>query len=132
MANEETQNEGYIPGVCNIGKEEIQGRKKSAIVSWCLVVVFIILMQIFHVNHIWRLFIFLLVASAMVGTLQVYFKFCVNFGMRGVFNFGKTGKTFSAELDEYIRKDRAKALRMIIGSVIIGIVVAVIYYLLPV
>ena len=128
----EDKNQGYIPGVCNIGKEEVQRRKVTLAISAIITIVWIALLMLFHANPLWRLLIFIPVTSTMVSFLQVYFHFCVNFGMRGVFNFGKIGATSSPELDEYIRKDRAKAQKMIFGSVAVGVVLAVIYYLLPV
>jgi len=127
MIGSENTNQ-YIPGVCNIGKEEIKGRKKSVYFALALLVVVVLLIELLHANHLWRLIIFIPVASFAVSFQQVYFKFCVNFGMRGVFNFGDIGKTFTSDQKEYYRKDRAKALKMIIVGVLIGIAAAVIYY----
>jgi len=125
----ESENENqYIPGVCNIGKEEITARKKSLYISLALFVVDIIVLELLHANHWWGITVFVLAASFAVSFQQVYFKFCVNFGIRGVFNFGDLGKTFTSEQKEYYQKDRAKALKMIVTGITFGIVIAVIYY----
>ena len=118
----------YIPGVCNIGKEEIKARRKSMYISFSLLVVDIIVLELLHANHWWGITVFVLATSFAVSFQQVYFKFCVNFGMRGVFNFGDLGKTFTSEQKEFYQKDRAKALKMIISGVVFGLIVSLVYW----
>lgn len=58
--------------------------------------------------------------------------FCAYFGMRGVFNFSSDADRISTvEEAEFRASDRRKAWQIIIYSVIIGAVVAVIAYYLP-
>ncbi len=52
--------------------------------------------------------------------------------MRGVFNFGDMGKTFTVEQKEDYKKDRTKEWKMIIAGIIFGIVFAVVFYFLPI
>jgi hypothetical protein len=125
------QPEEYIPGVCNIGKKEIERRKQAAIFSVALCIVCITLIQWLEADRIWKLLLFIPAASLGVSFQQWYFKFCVAFGIKGVFNFGGIGKTFSVEQKEYFRKDRIKAWQMIISGVLFGIAAALIYYYLP-
>lgn len=122
------QQEGYIPGVCNIGKKEIERRKQAAIFSFVLCIVCIALIQWFDADRIWKLLLFIPAASLGVSFQQWYFKFCVAFGIKGVFNFGNIGKTFTVEQKEYFRKDRIKAWQMIISGVFFGIATALLYY----
>jgi len=117
----------YIPGVCNIGKLEIKARTKTMYFSLILLLADIIILELLHANHWWGLTVFIFAASFAVSFQQVYFKFCVNFGMRGVFNFGDMGKTFTVEQKEYYDKDRAKALKMIIAGIVFGAMVILIY-----
>lgn len=124
--NDETS--GYIPGVCNIGREEINARKKTMYFSLVLLVVTIIVLELVHANHWWGISVFILATSFAVSFQQVYFKFCVNFGMRGVFNFGDMDKTFTVEQKEYYKKDRAKAMKMIIVGILFGAIVSLIFY----
>lgn len=121
----------YIPGTCNIGPAEIKNRKNFAAYSAILSVVVIILLLIFHVDKIWRLTLFIPAASFGVGFLQWYNKFCVSFGLKGVFNFGDIGKTFSVEEKENYAKDRMKAQKMIIIGIIFGIIISALFYVLP-
>ncbi len=124
--------DGYIPGICNIGKEEVRRRRNGAIMSVVLIFITVFLIQWFQLNRYWRLVIFIPSASLVISFEQWYFKFCVAFGLKGVFNFGELGKTVSIENNEHLMKDRAKAIQRIVAGVLIGAIIAVIYFLLPV
>jgi len=124
----EQQAEKYIPGVCNIGKKEIERRKHAAIFSFALCIFCIVLIQWLGADRVWKLLLFIPAASLGVSFQQWYFKFCVAFGIKGVFNFGGIGKTFSVEQKENFRKDRIKAWRMIIAGILFGIASVLIYY----
>ena len=52
--------------------------------------------------------------------------------MKGIFNFGDLGKTFTVEQKEDYKKDRAKAQKMIAAGIIFGILLAVAFYFLPI
>lgn len=125
------QQEEYIPGVCNIGKKEIERRIQAAIFGAVLCIVCIALIEWLDVDRLWKLLLFIPAASFGVSFQQWYFKFCVMFGIKGVFNFGGIGKTFTVEQKEYFRKDRIKAWQMIITGILFGIATALIYYWLP-
>jgi hypothetical protein len=76
--------------------------------------------------------VFFPVALSAIGFLQARLKFCVNFGMRGVYNFDDPGKTFTVEQQEDLKKDRAKSMRMITIGIMIGVLIAIVYFFLPV
>lgn len=120
----------YIPGTCNIGPQEINARKKFAFFSAGLSLILIAALLGFHVDKIWRLTLFIPAVSFGVGFQQWYNKFCVNFGLRGVFNFGDIGKTFTVEQQENYKKDRAKAWKMINIGIAFGVIVTVLFYIL--
>jgi len=122
----------YIPGTCNIGPKEIRTRRNGAIFSGILVVAIIVFLPMINIPKIWRLVLFIPAASFGVGFLQWYNKFCVGFGMKGLFNFGELGKTFTVEQKENLRKDRAKALRMVFLGIGFGLVIAILFYFLPI
>lgn len=121
----------YVPGTCNIGPQEIKARKNIAIFSALLGIVLIILLLIFHVDKTWRLTLFIPAVSFGIGFQQWHKKFCVRFGLKGVFNFGNIGKTFSVEQKEYYQKDRAKAWRMISAGIVFGLIITILFYILP-
>ena len=121
----------YIPGACNIGREEIKRRKMATIFSAILTIAVIVLILTLDANKIWRLLLFIPATSLGVSFQQWYFKFCVAFGIKGVFNFGDIGKTFSIDQKENYRKDRIKALQMIISGAVFGLILALIFYFMP-
>ncbi len=121
----------YIPGTCNIGPAEIKARRNVAIISTILSIVIIILLVVLHANKLWRLTLFIPATSVAVSFQQVYFHFCVNFGLRGVFNFGDIGKTFTVDQQENFKKDRMKAQKMIATGIFFGLVLALLFYILP-
>jgi len=120
----------YIPGTCNIGPAEIKGRKKGAIFNTILGIAIIILLLLIHAGKPWRLLLFIPATMAVLGFQQVYSKFCAGFGLKGVFNLGEMGKTFSVEQKEYFQKDRNKALKMILISLLAGFILTAIFYIL--
>jgi hypothetical protein len=122
----------YIPGTCNIGPAEIKARRNVAIISTILSIVIITLLVMLHADKLWRLTLFIPATSVAVSFQQVYFHFCVNFGLRGVFNFGDIGKTFTVDQQENFKKDRMKAQKMIATGIFFGLVIAVLFYILPV
>jgi hypothetical protein len=121
----------YIPGTCNIGPAEIQNRRNFAINSGITSVLLIILLLVFHVAPLWRLTFFIPAASFGVGFLQWYNKFCVSFGLKGVFNFGDIGKTFTVDQKENYKKDRTKAQKMLATGIIFGLIVTILFYIFP-
>lgn len=121
----------YIPGACNIGHEEIRRRKKATVFSIVLTITVIVLLFMLDANKTWRLILFIPATSLGVSFQQWYFKFCVAFGIKGVFNFGDIGKTFSIDQKENYRKDRIKAWQMIISGMVFGLILALIFYFMP-
>src|ERR1700733_10612991 len=100
ISESEGDNSGYIPGVCNIGPQEIKRRRDGIFLSLGLLIAVIILLQVLHAGHFWRFIIILPAAYFGVSFQQWYFKFCVKFGLKGVFNFGDLGKTFTVDQKE--------------------------------
>jgi hypothetical protein len=121
----------YIPGTCNIGPAEIKARRNVALVSAIISVGLIIILPLIHADKILRLVVFFPATSAGVGFQQWYNHFCVAFGLKGVFNFGDIGKTFTVEQKENFKKDRTKAQKMISIGVLFGLVIAILFYILP-
>lgn len=121
----------YIPGTCNIGPAEIKARRNFAIGSGIVSVVLIILLLLFHIAPLWRLTLFVPAASFAVGFQQWYNHFCVSFGLKGVFNFGNIGETFTVDQQENYKKDRMKAQKMLTIGIFFGLVIAILFYILP-
>jgi hypothetical protein len=122
----------YVPGTCNIGPVEFRKRKNAMWFSLGLTLVTIALLIFLHAARPWRSVLFVPLSAFAVNFQQVYFGFCVNFGLRGIFNFGNEGAHDSVEQAEFRKKDRSKAIRMIGTGVLIGLVVTILFYCLPV
>jgi len=82
-------------------------------------------------NRYWHKILFFPVTFLAVGLQQWYFHFCKAFRIKGVFNFGNFGKTDSVEQANFRKKDRAKARRMIIVGIAVGIIADLIFYYFP-
>jgi len=122
----------YQPGVCNIGPAEIRQRRMSGWIGVIVAVVAIVLFVVFDVPAPIRLLAFIPAALAASGFLQAGLHFCANFGMRGLFNVTDgLGSQESVMEADFRRADQRKATQIIVFSVLIGIVVAVVAFLLP-
>lgn len=123
--------EEYIPGVCNIGKEEVNQRRKAAVFAGLLLILIIAVLLYLHADKLWRFFVFFPATSLGIGIQQWSNKFCVGFGLKGVFNFKELGKTIPVEQHEMLKADRAKAIKMITIGIIAGLVITIGFYLIP-
>jgi hypothetical protein len=121
----------YTPGVCNIGAEEITKRRTFGWIGLFVIIVIWELFFIYHTPAAWRLFLFIPAAASASGFIQAFLHFCANFGINGFYNFTKdAGKNDSVSQAEYRKKDREKAIQIIIWSTAIGIIVAAMGFLL--
>jgi hypothetical protein len=122
----------YIPGVCNIGPQEIARRRRAGHFGLIVSVVILAALIVVDAPPILRLLVFFPAAVSASGYLQAYLKFCAGFGQVGVFNFGGRGSTEHV-VDKAARaKDRAKAWQISILSGLVGLAVAIAAVLLPV
>ncbi len=119
----------YIPGTCNIGKQEMIKRRNGAIAAGIAAVLIAIALPFAHLDKSWRFLVFFPLISFFIGIQQWYYKFCVGFGMKGLFNFGELGHVTTVEEKEMHKADRAKALKMIITGIILAAAVAIGFYL---
>ena len=127
-----THSNEYIPGVCNIGEAERAKRRLTGLISTIAAVILLAFLLTTDTPHAWRLLLVLPIASAASGFLQDAMHFCAGFGFKGVFNvINSAGITDNVQLEEFRRKDRAKALQITGFALLIGTTVALISLLLP-
>ena len=90
---EENNTDNYIPGVCNIGKEERIRRRQTGIIGLIITIITFTLFVYFDVNkrNSFPCFFIRCNVSAS-GFLQSRMHFCVGFGLAEMFNFGNVGK----------------------------------------
>ena len=121
----------YQPGVCNIGPAEIRRRRLSGWIGIAVSVVYLALAFGLGWAATWRLLVALPAMIAATGFLQAAFHFCVNFGTRGLYNFGELGTEETVYEAEFRKADQRKALLITGLSLAIGLAVAVIAFLMP-
>ena len=120
----------YEPGVCNIGPDEIRRRRRSGHVGAVATVVLLAILVAIGAPPLARLILVLHAAGSAAGYLQAWLKFCAGFGSRGVFNFGRVGEMQDVVDDDARRRDRSRAVRIDLASLVIGVAIAVVAVLL--
>jgi hypothetical protein len=121
----------YAPGACNISPQEGAVRLASGFIGTGLTIAAALAFFAFGVAPLWRLTLFLPAVMAATGFLQASLKFCVNYGMRGVYNVAnEVGETSQVD-DASKAVDRRRALVIIGWASLIGAVVAVGAALVP-
>lgn len=121
----------YIPGTCNIGKEEIKRRKTAGWAGLILTVIIATLLLWFNAPHWIRPIIFIPAVMGATGFIQAYSKFCVYFGLGHMFNFSNVGTTDTIQQAEFRIKDRKKAWQLLFYAITAGLVITLIFYFLP-
>ena len=116
----------YIPGVCNIGKEEITRRRSLGWASLLITLVLAVVLIWSGVHPLWRLVIFFPAMMSASGFLQAYFHFCSGFGSRGLFNLGELGKAESVIEAAARDLDRKRAFQISLYAAIIGVLVVLV------
>lgn len=120
-----TQSE-YIPGVCNIGPEEINRRRNFGWITLVISLALLAALIWLSANPWWRLFVFFPVTLSSFGFLQAHFEFCAGFARNGSFNFGQLGSKHQITNNTSKSKDRKQGNRITLSAVLIGVIVAVV------
>lgn len=114
----------HQPGVCNIGPAEIRVRKMTAVLGLVLTIALFIFLRVIGASHgLYSLEIFP-ATLLTTGWIQARSRFCIYFGIRGLFNFGGLGKSSSTEtIDDAVFRaaDRALALKLLARAVILAL-----------
>jgi hypothetical protein len=117
--------DGYVPGVCNIGTAETRMRRIWAVAMLAATIAAFAYLLWADAHPAWMLPLFLPAMGAAVSWLQARERFCVNFGLRGRFNFGRIGPTTEVADAEAHRRDLAKVRGMFLrGAAIAAVVTA--------
>jgi len=128
----ETQDFQYAAGSCNIGPKEIRRRKFVGFVGLVLVLITIASFHSQHVKGLSRVSVFLPAMLFSIGYLQSRKKFCLAFGLAGLFNFGSLGQVSKVISPADKAFDRKAALNLIVQSLGLSSLITVIVLVLPV
>jgi hypothetical protein len=121
----------YIPGSCNLGKEEIKRRQLVAILGLVLSVSTLVGLvgSDAPASARWGMFVPLMVFS--IGFIQSRRKFCLAYGFMGIFNLGKLGDLSRVQSPEDRRADRKTALSILLQAAGLSLILTLITVLLP-
>jgi hypothetical protein len=112
------EEKSYIPGVCNIGKAEIQRRANKLKIAIVLILVITVWYLLIPFNKI--LFALLISISVYASILffQIQNKFCIVYGMLSIFNFEEIGKRKKIENADFIKQDKRLVMKIVLYSLI--------------
>ena len=116
----------YVPGVCNIGREEEGVRVKLGWLGVGVTVLYAVVLFIVQASPLARLAIILPAAFAASGFIQAKMHFCAGFAAFGVYRFDDLDEPEKIIAKDAHRADMKKALRIAEWSVLAGIPVGVI------
>jgi hypothetical protein len=121
----------YIPGSCNLGKEEIRRRQLVALLGLILSIsTFVGLVgSDAPASARWGMFVPLMVFS--IGFIQSRRKFCLAYGFMGTFNLGKLGDLSRVQSPEDRKADRKTALTILFQAAALALALTVITVLIP-
>ena len=117
----------YQPGVCNIGKGEVRERYALAFMGFMISAALVSSIILYHLPRWYLLASFLSLVLGFEGLYQGRFRFCAGFAAAGVYYAGETKKKVTDPKDH--AKDMQKAKHIHLYSVVSGIIMAVIAYL---
>ena len=125
--------DGYVPGVCNIGAWEIRRRRRFAYLGFAAAAILFAILVVVGAPAWTRLFVFLPMASGVFSWLQARRRFCAGFAVARVSNFAddEDGRR-RVEDEEAHRADIVAVRRMTRDAILIATPVAILAALLPV
>ena len=116
----------YQAGRCNIGETEVRRRKISGIIGGVLSIIFYLSTLSLHASKGIRALVFFPLLIATIGWYQSRNRFCLAYGIAGVFNFGKIGHVSRVENPAERSNDRVRALKMLAQAAALAAVIALV------
>ena len=121
----------YIPGTCNLGKDEIRSRQIVALFGLFLTISSVIGILAADQGRSVRFSIFIPAMIFSVGFVQSRSKFCLAYGLAGTFNFDRLGKISRVASAEDRRADRKTAITILLKAAALAAVITVVFFVLP-
>ena len=119
----------YIPGTCNIGFEESESRKTFGL-TWLIVSTAILASIIFlKLPNYYAIALSIPIFFSSIGLLQSQQKFCAYYGLHGRYNFEKLGNALKVQEEKLKKKDKEKAVQLIIISAIASLALTALAFL---
>jgi len=121
----------YIPGTCNLGKDEIRSRQIVALFGLFLTISSVIGILAADQGRSVRFSIFIPAMIFSVGFVQSRSKFCLAYGLAGTFNFERLGKILRVSSVEDRRADRKTAIIILLKAAALAALITVVFFVLP-
>ena len=121
----------YIPGTCNLGKDEIRSRQIVALFGLFLTISSVIGILAADQGRSVRFSIFIPAMIFSVGFVQSRSKFCLAYGLAGTFNFERLGKISRVASAEDRRADRKTAITILLKAAALAAAITVVFFVLP-
>jgi len=121
----------YIPGTCNLGKDEIRSRQIVALFGLFLTISSVIGILAADQGRSVRFSIFIPAMIFSVGFVQSRSKFCLAYGLAGTFNFERPGKISRVSSVEDRRADRKTAIIILLKAAALAALITVVFFVLP-
>jgi hypothetical protein len=121
----------YIPGTCNLGKDEIRSRQIVALFGLFLTISSVIGILVADQGRSVRFSIFIPAMIFSVGFVQSRSKFCLAYGLAGTFNFERLGKISRVSSVEDRRADRKTAIIILLKAAALAALITVVFFVLP-
>ena len=121
----------YTPGTCNIGREEIRRRTCIGYAGVAIALVMVGIISILDLPRSARLIIAVPVGISLAGFVQAGKKFCLAYGLRGVFSthgLRSLSRVTSAENHIADRKTAVIILCIVVGG---ALLITAAYYFFP-
>ncbi len=106
----------YLPGSCNIGESEVRRRQFVTATSAIFSIAALIFLISEDLSRNTRLLIFFPLVAAVIGWQQTRRRFCLAYGLSGVFNFGATRDVSHIEDPLARAADRALVFKVVVQS----------------
>ncbi|MEY3346980.1 MAG: hypothetical protein RIR40_705 [Actinomycetota bacterium] len=121
----------YVPGTCNLGKEEIRRRQFVALIGLILSTSSLIGLISVDAQPMARVSLFLPLMVFAIGFIQSRKKFCLAYGLMGTFNLGKLGDMTRVQSAEDRKADRKTAMTIFGQAVLLAGGLTFIIVILP-
>jgi len=125
--------DGYVPGVCNIGPWEIRRRRSFAIIAFAIGLVGFALLVASGAPAIVRLVLLFPFWGGALSWLQARRRFCAGFAMASLSNFGDEEASRQQVADAAAHhQDMLAVMRMTRDSFVIGLAITIVAVLVTV
>lgn len=111
----------YVPGTCNLGKEEIRRRQLVALIGAVLSISSFASLVATGAAQSARFSLFLPLLVFAIGFIQSRKKFCLAYGFLGTFNLGKLGDISKVQNSQDRKADRKTAITILVQAALLAL-----------